>query len=344
MHQTAKVTLCSFLVRLGTDKLLRYIHKKKLLVVAYHGVTTSTYDPPIWTQLPVNTFRRQIEFLAKNYHILSLSELTCYIDNCKPIPDGCALITLDDGLKNNYTVAYPVLKEFNVPATMFLVVDYVNTEKYFWFDELLFLLKNLNFKNSKLKNLFRDMKLDIVASDLWKQYWRLVEYLKKLPKKERVHILDRFRIESDADMNSVSHDFGMLSWHQVQEMLESGLIEFGVHSASHEILSTLRPTEFSAEILQPQAKLSRKLNRNIVSFCYPNGRPHEDYHAGHIRYLRKCGYHCAFTLKASLNSQIWQHSFEIARMTVGNDFSSHNDYFRLKTSGLFDLVDVYHLK
>jgi peptidoglycan/xylan/chitin deacetylase (PgdA/CDA1 family) len=120
-----KHTIVSVANSCGVDRLFRHINRKKLLVVMYHGVTSNDYAPPIWTQLPLKTFRQQIEYLCGHYVPVSLTEVTGATRGVSTLPDHAVLITFDDGLRNNYSVAFPVLRELSVPAAIFLTIDYI---------------------------------------------------------------------------------------------------------------------------------------------------------------------------------------------------------------------------
>jgi peptidoglycan/xylan/chitin deacetylase (PgdA/CDA1 family) len=72
-----------------------------------------------------STFKKQMEFLWQSgYRTISLSEIADSIFNKASFPEKSLAITFDDGYKNNYTEAFPVLKRFGFNATIFLVFDY----------------------------------------------------------------------------------------------------------------------------------------------------------------------------------------------------------------------------
>ena len=70
------------------------------------------------------SFERQMRFLReRKYNIVSLEELTDLIKNKKKIPPMTVAVTFDDGYLDNYTHAYPVLKKYNIPAAIFVVIN-----------------------------------------------------------------------------------------------------------------------------------------------------------------------------------------------------------------------------
>jgi peptidoglycan/xylan/chitin deacetylase (PgdA/CDA1 family) len=76
-------------------------------------------------------FREQIEFLASCYDILPLSELYYYAHSGQQVRNSLAL-TFDDGYANNLSVAAPILREFQAPATLFLCTDFLGRDAYWW--------------------------------------------------------------------------------------------------------------------------------------------------------------------------------------------------------------------
>ncbi|EIF6289939.1 polysaccharide deacetylase family protein [Clostridium perfringens] len=105
-------------------------------VLCYHDVTPNN---PNNNELLVNPekFKEQLQYLKdNNYTPITLDELYDYLRNNKPIPEKSVVITLDDGYKGNYEYAYPLLKEFKFPATIFVISNYVGAQDYMTADQL----------------------------------------------------------------------------------------------------------------------------------------------------------------------------------------------------------------
>ena len=85
-----------------------------------------------------SAFKAQMEFLYRNnYSVIKLEEFISCLTQKREIPRKSVVITFDDGYKNNYTNAFPVLKRYNFPATIFLATDYIGTNEVFpWFNGL----------------------------------------------------------------------------------------------------------------------------------------------------------------------------------------------------------------
>jgi peptidoglycan/xylan/chitin deacetylase (PgdA/CDA1 family) len=83
---------------------------------------------PRTSQLVVSpaAFEAQMDYLARNgYHVIPLSRVTDFIDRGEPIPRKSVVLTIDDGFRSTYEIAFPVLKKYGFPATLFLYSDFV---------------------------------------------------------------------------------------------------------------------------------------------------------------------------------------------------------------------------
>jgi len=78
-------------------------------------------------------FAKQMKFLKdRGYHVIPLDEAIVGMAQGRKFPHNTVVITIDDGYENNYTVAYPILKKYGFPATIFLVTDFIGTKRFFY--------------------------------------------------------------------------------------------------------------------------------------------------------------------------------------------------------------------
>lgn len=99
-------------------------------VLNYHMV--GNLAPPQALSLTPEEFDEQMGYLAENgYHTISPDQLVGYLKYGRPLPDKPVLITFDDGYRDNYTNAYPILKKYGFTATIFLVTSLVGADDRF---------------------------------------------------------------------------------------------------------------------------------------------------------------------------------------------------------------------
>lgn len=95
------------------------------IVVAFHRVNNSTEGDGL--TCGVEMFKRYCQFFADYFHVISLGDLVGKMERCEPLNRELA-ITFDDGYQDNYEYAAPVLKAIGLPATFFVVTQFIETE------------------------------------------------------------------------------------------------------------------------------------------------------------------------------------------------------------------------
>src|SRR5438034_1399853 len=121
-----QITLSS-LKRSGVSTLVHNSRwrRERLLILAYHGI--STHDEHLWDDsmfMPAEVFRRRLELIKRSgCQVLPLSEAVERLYS-KTLPDRSVAITFDDGTQDFYRAAFPLLREFNFPVTVYLSTFY----------------------------------------------------------------------------------------------------------------------------------------------------------------------------------------------------------------------------
>ena len=96
-------------------------------ILMYHSIA---YEKGNNLRMPKEKFREQMKYIRdNNYKTLTISELYDFIVNNKTIPEKSVVITLDDGYVDNYTSAFPILKEYGLKATVFVVTSTIDKDK-----------------------------------------------------------------------------------------------------------------------------------------------------------------------------------------------------------------------
>lgn len=324
------------------------IYGRKFIILCYHVVTNTKegkvdYFKPQMA-VSIESFKKQMEFLSKNYNVVPLEELIYNIKENKKLPRKAIAITFDDGYANNYTNAYPILKENNLPATIFLATDYIDTGKLLWFDQVWQILKSYDDLSKieipdniceedlrvKLLKIFTDNSLERdVCADL------VTSLMKKMNEKKRSMLIKY--MEERFPPNKQEESL-MLSWNQVVEM-GTNRISIGAHTKSHPNLPELSEQETEIEIMEGKKEIERRINKKVICFAYPYGNFNDKIKA----LVTKAGFDCACTTirgKHRLNSDL----FELKRISVTENLtlSFRNRYskslFATELGCMFDLL------
>ena len=95
-------------------------------IIMYHSVKPQA-GPTEMLCVPLNKFESQMRFLKQQkYNVITLEQLAGLIREGKSIPRKTVVITFDDGYKDNYTYAFPVLQKYGLPATIFIIIRFCN--------------------------------------------------------------------------------------------------------------------------------------------------------------------------------------------------------------------------
>jgi peptidoglycan/xylan/chitin deacetylase (PgdA/CDA1 family) len=311
----------------------------QFVVLMYHRVLKDDdpYIPFIQPGMYVreSSFNRQLEFLSENYAIVSIQEMLGLIETGKVSKDRqYCVITFDDGWLDNYQYAFPLLKKFSAPATIFLTASFVGTNRFFWHEKVskLFYLARRRFEDSPpsamptgnggdgtvamLRGHINSREPSATAVDA------AIETLKSLPVSRIDQVVDELAEELSI---SLENERTMLSWQEIGEMSESG-ISFGSHTCEHRILTQIDSGEAAIEIKASMEKLRGKQLNYVPVFCYPNGRYNDE-----IRSLViGAGYSAAVTTKLGRQSADLKDPFGIARIGIHDDIAHNKPLLSLR--------------
>jgi len=163
----------------------RYLTKSYVAILVNHRVCQKI-DEWALKSLFINSrnFEKQIQYLCENFRILSLFELVQSIKSGKTLPEKSVVITFDDGYKDVYLSAYPILRKYNIPATIFLVTGHITSQNPFWWDKIAYALDHtsINYINFDLGKYPHTSQVDKVyaKSTIIKRLKMLPEYQKNL--------------------------------------------------------------------------------------------------------------------------------------------------------------------
>jgi peptidoglycan/xylan/chitin deacetylase (PgdA/CDA1 family) len=259
---------------LGVVQLFAFLNRKKATVLMYHGVRAGEGIPgcPLSQVLhvPAEMFRRQMAYLAAHRNVVPLSTLIQWLRDGHDIPDYTVALTFDDGYRNNYTQAYSILRYYNLPATIFLITAYIDTNRALWPDRLAHAIFYTTRSELALNGIHYPLS---TRRERTHAYWELLAQTKQLNNAQKDHLIASVIEQLGTDLNAVQQDgdWAFLTWSQVGEMRQDH-ITFGAHTENHVILPRVSPEEAEAEIHRSKQVLEDRLEEEIVLFCYPNGR------------------------------------------------------------------------
>lgn len=239
-------------------------------VLMYHRVISSSLQDDCFVQpgmrITERTFWIQSSFLKSRFQIVSFVDLLERLRSGRSI-DGYCAITFDDGWLDNYTCAFPVLQELQLPATIFLATGLIGTDRLFWPEELSSYLQRIESVDKFSHDKIMRSILGNVPDNPEERLDMAIMALKSWEPQRREDFLAELR---QAHHHPASGRM-LMNWDEVREMQSSGLIEFGAHSHNHVMLDQVSLAEAEQEIKLSRDEIERQLGVAPTLFAYPNG-------------------------------------------------------------------------
>lgn len=307
-----------------------FVCRGKVLILAYHRIVTPEdlsrghIEPGMYVLRDV--FDMQVRWLLEQFEILSFAQLLArWNDNEWDEQKGYCVLTFDDGWLDNYRHAFPILKKYHVPATIFLPTNYIGSNEWFWPEKFAYLLARLSQDSmtsaqrkraggviAQLSGL-ASHKFDGQQGVSLDTVWEVIGRCKLAPPSEIQSGINKL---SEILEVSVPHERVTMNWSEVAEMAENG-ISFGSHSCSHHILTRLNEETIRQE-LQESDRLLRTLPVGYLPvFCYPNGDNNESIQG----LVRQAQYVAAVGTRSGVEGRHPENMYELNRIGMHNDVS-----------------------
>jgi peptidoglycan/xylan/chitin deacetylase (PgdA/CDA1 family) len=302
-------------------------------ILLYHRVDEPDNYPWAFKPTRIRYFEEEMKYLRKRYDIISLNQLVRYIKEAQPLPLKSVVVTIDDGFKDTYRNAYPILKKYNIPATVFLATGRINIDELFWSDKAAYAIWNTNQEILSMDEL--GVYPILTAGQRRKVSSIIKERLREMPAVKKNFIIER--LVRTLGVNIPAHigkEFS-LTWDEVRVMSKNG-INFGAHTVTHPDLTKISLEEARTEIMDSKNQIEKELDKPCFSFAYPLGRS-TNFNDDIKNILRECGFSCALTSFFSLASACRRYPYELGRVSPGPNYQ----IFKLSISGLyFDLERI----
>lgn len=316
-------TLCLPASLPGYLPLVRRLRSESLAIVMYHGVVPEPLTVPNWCQLDVHRFEDQIRFLASEYCPIPLGEALSRYRTRRALPPRAVAITFDDGFRNVFTTAYPVLQRYLVPFTVFLVTGFVDTFQPAWPDRLYHAVAHSHLHLLHFAN--RQWTLG-TPQERAACYRDLSATLKQMPQATRVRCCESLHRDLGVNEVSESSPVATLRWSEIETMHSGGLASFGSHSHTHPILAQCSLESQRSELLQSRRVLLERLGA-ADAFAYPNGT-RKDFTEATKALVAEAGYQCGLATIPGLNNRRTD-VFEMRRVNVGAETTTRELQLRL---------------
>ena len=227
----------------------------------------------------------------------------------RELPARSVCITFDDGYRDSLDVAAPLLEEYSLPATFFLIPAFVSRESHAWWERLSWCVLGasasvLHWQGRVIPLGERDSRVALVDD--------IAAALKTMSRSERERAVEDL-VEQLVPAGEPYRDDLFLDWDQCRALVRRGF-EVGSHSYRHAILARETATEQEDDVTRSKKLLERELDVPIEGLAYPNGE-HGDFTTDTFDALRSAGYSHAVTTIPGLNRPTTP-PFELRRVVI----------------------------
>ena len=299
---------CDDVLKNPRRPLLRRRQSRSLQILVYHRVNND--HDLFFPATPINVFTEQMKYLADHCCVLSLEDALARTKR-NDLPENAIVLTFDDGYRDNYLYAYPVLRELSLPATIFLATDAIGSGRVLWHDKVFSAFRETRMCVLKgIGGSREEYSLSNLSEKLQAQD-KIITFLRSLNDNERSFWIERLIEALVSDSRDLDPKL-MLTWDDVKIMHQHGM-SFGSHTVNHPILSRLTREKARREIYDSKQIIEHKLGSSVTTFAYPGGKK-EDFNEETKKIVGEAGYTCGLTAIFGTNT-IEQDSFELKRGT-----------------------------
>jgi len=297
MRKRLLIFIAACLYYSGTVAVARWLtrHRRRLVILNYHRATGGDLC-------------RHLLYLRQHYRIMhieaALEEL--YAPEAGVVvPDRRTplVLTFDDGYRDNYTHAFTLARQWQIPISLYLVPGYIESGAHFWWLEGERLVRHARVPFAVIGGRAYDLTVVSERAMLADFIDTRVRYASSVAEREAFLASVYAALAISSECLSQEDEAALpLSWEQVVEMEQSGWVSFGAHTLHHPILAYLADKrEVQQEVGACRGVVECRLSHPVRSFAYPVGQRQ---HIGEVALeaVKQAGYRWAVTTSYGFNT------------------------------------------
>lgn len=282
-----------------------------LRVLTYHRVDDPSarpwLDPSLISATP-EAFDQQMKYLSTNYQFITVADILTALEtrNSKDLPARAVVVTFDDAYFDFEEHAWPILKRYGIPVTLFVPTAYPDQpERTFWWDDLY----NAIQSTSREDNLNTPLGLLSLSSTSRTQiYKRLKNYIKTLKHTEVKLLVKQLCDELGAPPTTNC----ILGWDSLRRLANEG-VTLGAHTRTHPLMNRVPLEDAQTEVLGSSRDLENEIGSTLPIFAYPSGEFNDEV----ANMLKSEGFKLAFTTTRGINNIHRADPLRMRRINVG---------------------------
>lgn len=323
-----KAALSRLLNRTGLRSLLhRTARWSGVLALNYHRVGEargSNFDRGLWSASS-DDFAQQLRFCKQQLDIISPADLPQVLTAGR---GRHAMVTFDDGYRDNYEAAFPVLKQEGVAATFFVASGFIDAPRLPWWDEIAWMVRTSQRAGVDLP-VWLDCSLSFDEPDREGALRTLLRRYKAMPAESAPAYLQA--VAAAAGTGRCPPGVGeqlWMTWDMLREMKAAGMT-IGGHTVNHPVLARLTAEDQRHEILECGRRLATELGEPMRYFSYPVGSSNA-FDATTRECLREAGVSYAFSYYGGYRRFDDWDDYDVRRVAIETEMNA--DWFRCVVS------------
>lgn len=294
-----------------------------LRILAYHRVLDDNpqsfpFDEEL-ISADRETFYQQMRFVSRNFDVISFRDLyECELAG-RAWPRRALIVTFDDGYKDNYNHAFPVIKQLGLTATIFLTTGHIGQSKSFWWDQIAYCFKHTKRREIALPEVSPQPFRLTSESERAKAIQSVLYWIKEIAEQSKREFLESLSLNLDVAPPQSLVEGMHMTWDDVRQMYAAG-IEFGSHTVTHPILSNVSEAQLLDEVSLSKKIIEENIGEAILSFAYPAGRKSR-FTDGARRIVAQCGFQYAVAYEEGLVTQDKFDRYALPRIHVEKEQS-----------------------
>lgn len=316
----------------GFFRLPRLVRRGRAMILTFHRFSGNGEGHV--GGLPIQRFIECIEYLTRNYRVVSLGDMLEELRRGRVSP-YTTVLTVDDGYHEVFSLVAPVLRRYGATASIFVINEFIDGRLWPWTDRFRFVFDHAPLGRVTVKHRALMQVLEIRSEKDRQQLgeqWR--EYAKQVPAAQQEDLLEAIAEAWGVKIPDVPPgEYRSMTWAQLRALAAEGF-DVGAHTRTHPILSRVSPEQLWDEIGGCKEEIERNLGFPVRHFAYPNGR-REDYTPEAVEMVTRADYSAALTMVPGWNTPSTS-PFELRRIGGGARDLAH---FAQCVSG-FDLLKL----
>jgi peptidoglycan/xylan/chitin deacetylase (PgdA/CDA1 family) len=239
-------------------------------VIGYHRVVedfalcAETYIPSML--ITSKMLERHIDWLGRHYEFVDLNELGNGIEDGTARHRPVVALTFDDGYRDFYELAFPLLQKKGIPAALFVVTSLIGTPQTHAHDAL-YLLLTRRSPNQGFPQSIHGIRIPNISTLTPFGATRLL--IETLPSGVLNQLIESMKKE-DPLAQDILHASRSVTWEMIDRMHRAG-ITIGSHTKTHVLLTNETPSVNVDETMSSRRELERRLGSPVEHFAYPSG-------------------------------------------------------------------------